>query len=111
MSHRTVAALAVSALMMLAACSSSSSSPAASSARIERPVGAASSAASVCSESAAAGAVAVTVVDFSFHPAYITAKTGQVIAFSNTGRRAPHRDARRRAVHNADDRSRASLTD
>ncbi len=85
MSHRTVAALAVSAIVMLAACSSSSSSPAASSAASS----AGSSAASVCSESAAVGAVAVTVVDFNFQPAAITAKTGQVITFSNTGS-APH---------------------
>jgi plastocyanin len=72
-----VAALAVGAVVMLAACSSSSNSPAASGA------------ASVCSESAKAGDVAVTVVDFNFQPADITAKTGQVIAFSNTGS-APH---------------------
>jgi plastocyanin len=85
MSHRTVAALAVSAVLMLAACSSSGGSPAASAAAS----GAASGAASVCSESTAAGAVAVTVVDFDFQPSEITAKTGQVIAFTNTGS-APH---------------------
>ena len=87
MSHRTVAALAVSAVVMLAACSSSSSSPAASSGA--SAPGAASAAASVCSESADAGAVAVTIVDFNFQPNDIAAKTGQVIAFSNTGS-APH---------------------
>jgi len=89
MSHRTVAALAAAAVLMLAACSSSSSSPAASSGASPAASSAASSAASVCSESAAAGAVAVTVVDFNFQPADITAKTGQVITFSNTGS-APH---------------------
>jgi plastocyanin len=85
MSLRIVAALAVSAVVMLAACSSSSASPAASNAAS----GAASGAASVCSESATAGAVAVSVVDFNFQPADITAKTGQVITFTNTGS-APH---------------------
>ncbi|HEV8403438.1 MAG TPA: cupredoxin domain-containing protein [Candidatus Limnocylindrales bacterium] len=89
MSHRTVAALAVSAIVMLAACSSSSSSPAASAAASAAGSGAASGGASVCGESAAAGAVTVNVVDFSFQPADITAKTGQVITFSNTGS-APH---------------------
>ena len=89
MSHRTVAALALSAVVMLAACSSSSSSPAASSGASSAAPGAASAAASVCSESADAGAVAVTIVDFSFQPNDIAAKTGQVIAFSNTGS-APH---------------------
>ena len=81
MSHRSLAALAVSALFALAACSSSTGSPAGS--------GAASGAASACKETTDAGAVAVTVVDFNFQPADITAKTGQVIAFSNTGS-APH---------------------
>ncbi len=89
MSHRTVAALAVSAVVMLAACSSSSSTPAASSAASSGASTAASGAASVCSESADSGAVAVTIVDFNFQPAAITAKTGQVITFSNTGS-APH---------------------
>jgi plastocyanin len=85
MSHRIVAALAVGAITLFAACSSSGGSPAASSAAS----GAASGAASVCSESASAGAVAVTVVDFNFQPADITAKTGQVITFTNTGA-TPH---------------------
>ncbi len=77
MSHRTVAALAVSAVVMLAACSSSSGSAAASGG------------ASVCAENPGAGTVAVNVVDFNFQPADITAKTGQTIAFTNTGS-APH---------------------
>ena len=93
MSHRSLAALAVSAVVMLAACSSAASSPTASGAVSAAPSAAGSAAASggasVCSESANAGAVAVTVVDFKFQPADITAKTGQVIAFSNTGA-TPH---------------------
>ena len=75
MSHRSLAALAVSALLVLAGCSSSG--------------GSGSSAAAACAETTAAGAVAVNIVDFNFQPADITAKTGQVIAFTNTGS-APH---------------------
>jgi plastocyanin len=85
MSHRSLAALAVSALFALAACSSSAGSPAGSAAG-SAP---ASAAASACKETTDAGAVAVSIVDFNFQPADITAKTGQVIAFSNTGS-APH---------------------
>jgi len=81
MSHRSLAALAASVVFVLAACSSSTTSPAASSA--------ASSAASVCKETTDAGAVAVAVADFEFQPAAITAKTGQVVAFTNSGS-APH---------------------
>jgi plastocyanin len=65
---------------MLAACSSGTSSPAASA-----NSGGASSAAGACKESTDTGAVAVTVIDFAFQPNTITATTGQVIAFSNTG--------------------------
>ena len=72
MAHRSVLALAASAILVLAACSSSSS-------------GGASGAASACKETTDAGAVAVTVVDFAFQPTDVAAKTGQVIAFSNTG--------------------------
>lgn len=69
MAHRSVLALAASAVLVLAACSS----------------GGGSGAASACKETTDAGAVAVTVVDFAFQPTDVTAKTGQVIAFSNTG--------------------------
>lgn len=75
MSHRSLAALAASAVLVLAGCSSGG--------------GAASTATSVCKETTEAGAVAVTVVDFAFQPAEIAAKTGQVIAFTDTGQ-APH---------------------
>src|SRR5436189_273998 len=88
MSHRSLAALAVSAVVMLAACSPTASG-AVSAAPSAAGSAAASGGASVCSESANAGAVAVTVVDFKFQPGDITAKTGQVIAFSNTGA-TPH---------------------
>jgi len=72
MAHRSVLALAASAALALAACSSGGGSGA-------------SSASSACKETTDAGAVAVTIVDFAFQPTDVTAKTGQVIAFSNTG--------------------------
>ena len=88
MSHRSLVALAASAIFVLAACSSSAASKA--------PGGAASAAASsgaaggeACKPSADAGAVAVTIIDFDFQPAAITAKTGQVITFTNSGAK-PH---------------------
>ena len=75
MIHRSVVALAASAVLVLAACSSGGSTGG----------GAASAAASACKETADAGAVAVKVIDFAFQPSAVTATTGQVIAFSNTG--------------------------
>jgi plastocyanin len=84
MIHRSVVALAASAVLVLAACSSSGSTASPGGAAAS-PGGAASAGAAVCKESADAGAVAVNVVDFSFQPSAVTAKTGQVIAFSNTG--------------------------
>ena len=84
MIHRSVVALAASAVLVLAACSSGGSNPSAG-ASTTSPPGGATSAAAVCQETADAGAVTVNVVDFSFQPSDVTAKTGQVIAFSNTG--------------------------
>ena len=88
MSHRSLAALAVSALIVLAGCSSNSATTAPSSGAAA-PSTAASSAAGACSETTAAGTVQVSVVDFGFNPASITAKVGDVITFTNTGA-APH---------------------
>jgi plastocyanin len=75
MSHRSLAGLAASTVLILAACSAASVAPS----------GAASVAAAVCHETTDAGAVAVSVVDFSFQPSDIAAKTGQAIAFTNAG--------------------------
>jgi plastocyanin len=83
MFNRSLAGLAVSAVLIVAACSSGTTSP--GTATGGGASSAPSNAASVCNESADAGAVAVTIVDFAFQPTAITAKTGQVIAFSNTG--------------------------
>jgi plastocyanin len=84
MSHRSLAAMAVSALIVLAGCSSSSGSTAPSSGAAA-PSSAASGAASACSETTTAGTVPVSIVDFAFNPTSITAKVGDVVGFTNTG--------------------------
>lgn len=91
MSHRSLTALAVSAIIVLAGCSSSGGSTAPSSGAAAPSSGAAapSTAAGACSETTTAGTVQVSVVDFAFNPASITAKVGDVITFTNTGA-VPH---------------------
>ncbi len=120
MSRRSLGTLIAGLALVLAACSSSGSSPAASSPAASSPAASAASAAGpsaaapsattsaaagTCSETKDAGAVAVSIKDFEFDPAAITAKVGQVVAFSNTGVE-PHNatlDARRlRDGHPAD---------
>ena len=83
MSHRSLAALSAIAIVVLAGCSSSTTSTAASAAAPS------AAAPQVCKETTEAGAVAVSIVDFSFQPADIAARTGQVIAFTNGGAK-PH---------------------
>jgi plastocyanin len=97
MRHRRLATLAGAALL-LAACSSgggASTAPSAA-ASVAAPSAEATVAASapaaggaVCSESSAAGEVAVTIKDFAFSPADIKASVGQTITFTN-GDSAPH---------------------
>ena len=76
MPSRTIIGLAIASLLVLAACGSSTTSPAASTAASTAPSTAASPAAggAVCSETKDA---------FAFNPAAVTAKVGQVIAFTN----------------------------
>ena len=87
MSRRSLGTLIAGLALVLAACSSSGSSPAASPAAASAAAASAatSAAAGSCSETKDAGAVAVSIKDFAFDPATITAKVGQVVAFSNTG--------------------------
>jgi plastocyanin len=94
MSRRSLSALVAGLALVLAACSSSGSSPAASTAASAAvpstaisaaPSSAGSPAAGACTETKDAGAVAVSIKDFAFDPAAISAKVGQVIAFSNKG--------------------------
>ena len=74
MSRRVLACLGGLALIV-GACSSGGSTS--------------SAAGSACSEVGGSGAVTVSIKDFSFEPATITAKVGDIIAFNNTGA-APH---------------------
>lgn len=66
----------------LAACSSSGSSSAPASAPAASEA-APSAAAGACAKSTDAGTVAVSIKDFAFSPAQITAKVGDVVAFTN----------------------------
>jgi plastocyanin len=98
MSRRSLSAFIAGLALGLAACSSSASSPAASTAASAAapsaaasaavsaaPSSAGSPAAGACKETKDTGAVAVSIKDFEFNPAAISAKVGQAIAFSNTG--------------------------
>ena len=87
MSRRSLGTLIAGLALVLAACSSSGSSPPPRPRphRPSAPSAATSAAAGTCSETKDAGAVAVSIKDFEFDPATITAKVGQIVAFSNTG--------------------------
>lgn len=91
MSRRAVITLVLSTLLTLAlaACSSGSASSAPSTAASAAPPAASPSTAAVCEETTDPGDVSASIKDFAFDPADITAKAGQVIAFTNTGA-APH---------------------
>ena len=86
MPHRSITALAAGAVLILAACSSSGASSAPSTAVSSAPSPAGPQ---VCKETTDPGVVAVSIVDFDFQPKGVTAKMGQVIAFTNSGS-APH---------------------
>jgi len=77
MSRPALTTMAAVALIALAACSPGA-----------EPSGS-TAAAATCSESTAAGAVAVTIINFAFQPVDISAKPNEVIGFTNTGS-APH---------------------
>lgn len=70
MSRRTLAWLGGIALFLAACSSGGSASPAAGSA---------------CTEATGTGAVAVSIKDFEFAPAAITAKVGDLVLFTNAG--------------------------
>ncbi len=94
MHHRALAGLVVGAVLLFAACSSSGATVAPSAAA---PTAEASTAASApaagggaaCSQTADAGQVAVAIKDFTFGPADVQAKVGDIITFTNNDS-APH---------------------
>ena len=82
MTRRTMSAIgaAFALTLTLAACSSSGSSSAPASAPAASE---AAPAAAACTPSTDAGTVEVAIKDFAFSPAQVTAKVGDVVAFSN----------------------------
>jgi plastocyanin len=85
LSRRMLTVLGLSAVLSLAlaACGSSAASVAPSAAPSAAASAPAASAAAACAESGAAGTVKVSIKDFAFNPAAITAKVGDVITFTN----------------------------
>lgn len=82
MTRRPLQALGLFATFALAACGGSAGTTAPSAAVSGAPVEAA------CAPSASAGTVAVSIKDFEFAPAAITAKVGDVITFTNDGEKS-----------------------
>lgn len=82
MSRRIIPAVAASALLTLAvvACGGGSATSAPS---VAEPAAPSDAAAEVCTETTDAGAVAISIKDFTFNPAEIQATVGQVIQFTN----------------------------
>ena len=92
MRHRPLVTIAAGAVLLLAACSGGGATTApisapSAAASVEASAGAPAGAA--CAESSAAGEVAVTIADFAFSPADISATVGQTVTFTNNDS-APH---------------------
>lgn len=88
MRHRSLVTMSAGVVLLVAACSGGGATTAPTSA----PSAAASAPAAAgpaCAESATAGEVAVTIAEFAFNPADITATVGQTITFTNNDS-APH---------------------
>jgi len=79
MSPRRLACLGAFALVVAACSSSGSGSAAPPSAAGPQPSAAA------CAEESGTGAVTVSIMDFKFEPATVTAKAGDLITFTNAG--------------------------
>jgi plastocyanin len=78
------AGLVIAIAMLLAACSSSAATPTLTAA----PPSAAPATSSAAPSSAGTAGTAVSIKDFSFEPADLTAKVGQEITWTNTGNAA-----------------------
>ena len=91
MRNRPLVTLAAGAVLLLAACSGGGATTAPTSAPSAEASAEASApaAGAACAESAAAGEVSVSIADFAFSPADITASVGQTITFTNNDS-APH---------------------
>lgn len=90
MRHRPLVTVAAGAVLLLAACSGGGATTAPTSApEASIEASAEAPAAAACAESQAAGEVAVTIADFAFSPAEISATVGQTVTFTNNDS-APH---------------------
>lgn len=94
MTRRPIQALGLFVMLALAGCGGSAATTAPGTAAPAAPAASAapaesSGAVAACAPSTDAGTVAVSIVDFSFSPAAITAKVGDVITFTNDGAK-PH---------------------
>jgi plastocyanin len=92
MHRRPLVTIAAGALLLLAACSSgggATTAPTAEASAAPSEAASAPAAGASCSESAAAGEVSVSIENFAFNPANITASVGQTVTFTN-GDSAPH---------------------
>ena len=85
------AALALTIALVACSSSSASSAPAATTAPTVAPASAAPTTASAAPSTAGGGATgtAVSIIDFAFDPAALTAKVGQEVTWTNSGA-APH---------------------
>lgn len=83
MTTRPFRILALFATLALAGCGGSATSAAPSAAVSEGPP-----AGAACAPTGDAGTVAVSIKDFEFVPAAITAKVGDVVAFTNDGEKS-----------------------
>jgi plastocyanin len=94
MRHRPIVTIAAGAVLLLAACSGGGATTApisapSAAASVEASAAASAPAGAACAESSAAGEVAVTIADFAFSPADISATVGQTVTFTNNDS-APH---------------------
>lgn len=76
----TIAVIALAATLGLAACSGAGATVAPTATVAPAP---STAAAGACAPSTATGTVAVTIEGFAFQPSTVTAKVGDVIAFTN----------------------------
>lgn len=87
--RRTVSALAFTAILTLAACSSGAGTSPAGATPVPTTAGASSAGDAPCAPSTAAGTVEASMADLAFQPTAISAKVGDVVAWTNNDS-APH---------------------
>ena len=89
MTRRSVSALVLTALLTLAACSGGPGTSPADATPVPTTAGTSGAADGACAPSTAAGTVDAGMADLTFQPAAISAKVGDVVAWTNNDS-APH---------------------